>query len=147
MADAATAAALAVATSSLAAGLAGAACWWLVVTARWPLWLLRGAQVIAGVGALAAGTLAATGFDPADDLYWLYATLPVAVGFFAEQIRIVSAQSVLDARGLPDAQAVGRLDEAGQRSVIVAILRRELGVLTIAALVSAFLAMRTLGTI
>jgi hypothetical protein len=145
--DVATVAAVLVAVTSIVAGLAGAACWWLVRAERWPVILLRGAQICAGAGALAAGVLAAAGFDPDDDLYWLYAVLPVGIGFFAEQIRIVSAQSVLDARGLESAAAVGELDAAGQRSVVVAILRRELGVLVIAALVSGFLALRALGTL
>jgi hypothetical protein len=87
-----------------------------------------------------------TGFHPADGLFWLYALLPVAVGFVAEQFRAASAQTVLDARDLPDAQAVGRLDEAGQRSVVLAILRRELGVMALAAIVVAFLALRAYGT-
>ena len=88
-----------------------------------------------------------TGFAPADGLFWLYALLPVAVGFVAEQLRLAAAQTVLDARGLEDAQAVGRLDEAGQRSVVRAILRREMGVMALAALVVAFLALRAWGTV
>ena len=63
--------------------------------------------------------------------------LPVAVGFVAEQLRLASAQTVLDARDLEDAQAVGALPEAEQRSVVAAILRRELGVMAAAALVIA----------
>jgi hypothetical protein len=136
-----------VAATSFSAGIVGGACWWLVRTDRWPVWILRAAQLCAALGATLAGVLAASGFDPKDDLYWLYAALPVGVGFFAEQIRIVSAQSVLDARGLEDAQAVGELDQPSQRSVVVAILRRELGVLVVAALVSGFLALRALGTV
>src|SRR4051794_7574640 len=110
MRDAATTSAILVAATSFIAGLAGGICWWLARTDRWPLWLLRGAQVCAALGALLAGGLAAAGFEPSDDLYWLYAALPVGVGFFAEQIRIASAQSILDARGIEDAKAVGELD-------------------------------------
>jgi hypothetical protein len=64
----------------------------------------------------------------------------------AEQFRVTSAETVLEARGLEDAAAVGRLDEAGQRSVVLAILRRELGVVALAAGVVAFLALRAYGT-
>jgi hypothetical protein len=53
---------------------------------------------------------------------------------------------VLDARGLEDAQAVGRLDERGQRSVVLAILRREMGVVALSAAVVTFLSLRALGT-
>ena len=78
--------------------------------------------------------LAALGFDPADGLYWLYALLPVAVSFVAEQLRVTSAETVLDDAGLENAQAVGELDEGRQRSVVLAIVRREMGVMTAGAL-------------
>jgi hypothetical protein len=115
--------------------------WWRVEPRRIGWALLRAGQVAAAGQAVAAGVLALRGFDP-DGLYWLYALLPVAVGFFAEQLRLASAQTVLDSRGLEDAQAVGRLDEAAQRSVVLAIVRREMGVLVVAAGVTVFLAAR-----
>ena len=92
--------------------------------------------------AAVAGVLFAAGYEPADDLYWLYALLPVAIGLIAEQLRIASAEQVLENRELPDAQAVGALPEAEQRSVVLAIVRREIGVMALAALVVAFLALR-----
>jgi hypothetical protein len=109
--------------------------------------LARAAQAAAGAQALLAGVLALGGFDPADGLFWLYALLPVVVSFVAEQLRLASGQSVLDARGLEDAAAVGRLDEAAQRSVVLAIVRREMGVMAIALAVIAFLALRGLQTV
>ena len=116
--------------------------WWRVEPhdAVWPL--LRGGQIAAGLWALAAGVLALSGFEPADRLYWLYAVLPVAVGLIAEQLRIASAEQVLEQRGLGDAHEVGALPESGQRSVVLAIVRREIGVMALAALVVAFLALR-----
>jgi hypothetical protein len=125
-----------------AAGAYAGLCWWQVRTARavWPL--LRAGQVVAGLQAVLAGVLLATGFTPADDLYWLYALLPVAIGFVAEQLRLVSAEQVLENRGLPDAQAVGALPEAEQRSIVLSVVRREIGVMALAALVVAFLALR-----
>jgi hypothetical protein len=146
MADVAAVAALMTAAVNVAAGLFGAWRWWTVAPSR-VFWVLaRAGQAAAIALAVAAGVAAATGFDPADGLFWLYALLPVAVGFVAEQFRAASAQTVLDARGLEDAQAVGRLDEDGQRSVVLAILRRELGVMALAAIVVAFLALRAYGT-
>jgi hypothetical protein len=53
---------------------------------------------------------------------------------------------VLDDAGLENAQAVGELDESGQRSVVLAIVRREMGVMTASAFVVAFLALRAWGT-
>jgi hypothetical protein len=146
MDDAAAAAAVLAAAVNLVAGLFGAWRWWTVTPSR-AFWVLaRAGQAAAVVLAAVAGVAAATGFDPADGLFWLYALLPVAVGFVAEQFRAASAQTVLDARDLEDAEAVGRLDEAGQRSVVIAILRRELGVMALAAIVVAFLALRAYGT-
>ena len=55
----------------------------------------------------------------ADGLYWLYALLPVAVSFVAEQLRVTAAETVLHDAGLENAQAVGELDEARQRSVVL----------------------------
>ncbi len=133
--------------SNAVAAAVGAWRWWTVEHSR-AFWVaLRAGQATAIAQALAAGVLAASGFDPGDGLYWLYALLPVAVSFVAEQLRALAAQSVLDARGLEDANAVGRLDDAGQRSVLVAILRREMGVMTIAAAVIVFLALRALGNV
>ena len=53
--------------------------------------------------------LAVLSFDPDDGLYWLYALLPVAVGFFAEQLRLVSTEQVLERLELEDADAVREL--------------------------------------
>ena len=138
--------ALAAALVSLVAGVLGAWRWWRVEPSR-AFWLLcRAGQALAVAQAVLAGVLAALGFDPADGLYWLYAVLPVAVSFVAEQLRVTAAETVLDDAGLENAQAVGALDEARQRSVVLAIVRREMGVMTAAALVVAFLALRAWGT-
>lgn len=124
------------------AGVSAGVSWWLVrpSDAVWPL--LRAGQALAVVQAVVAGALAIAGYEPADGLYWLYALLPVAIGFIAEQLRIVSAEQVLENRELADAQAVGALPEAEQRSVVLAIMRRELGVMALAALVVALLSLR-----
>jgi hypothetical protein len=138
--------ALAAALVSLVAGGLGAWHWWRVEPSP-AFWLVcRLSQALLVAQAAVAGVLAALGFDPADGLYWLYALLPLAVSFVAEQLRVTSAETVLDDAGLPNAQAVGELDEARQRSVVLAIVRREMGVMTASALVVAFLALRAWGT-
>jgi hypothetical protein len=147
MADLAAVAALVVAALNAVAGLFGAWRWWTVRPSRVFWWLVRAGQAAAIALAAVAGVLAASGFAPADGLFWLYALLPVVVAFVAEQFRAASAQTVLDARGLEDAQAVGRLDDAGQQSVVLAIVRREMGVMALSALVVAFLALRAYGTV
>ncbi len=131
---------------NLAAGASGAWLWWRVEPQpRWWL-LLRAAQVSSGLMAVFAGVLYASGHDPKDSLFWVYTLLPVGVSFFAEQIRLAAAQSVLDQRDLEDAEAVGRLPKADQQSVVRQILRRELGIMALSALACAFLALRALGT-
>ena len=139
--------ALLVAIVNGVAGLVSAWLWYRVEPRPWAWWLLRAGQAAAVAQAAGAGILALAGFDPDQGLYWLYALLPVAVGFVAEQLRLASAETVLEARGLEDAQAVGRLPEDEQRSVVLQIVRRELGVMAAAALVIAFLGLRAAGTL
>lgn len=116
--------------------------WWRVEAYPWVWPLIRAGHAAAGAQAALAGGLALAGYRPGDGLYWLYALLPVAIGVIAEQLRIASAEQVLEQRGLEDARAVGTLPEADQRSVVLAIVRREIGVMALAALVVAFLALR-----
>jgi hypothetical protein len=108
--------------------------------------LLRVGQGSAIVLALAVGALAVAGEYSSERLFYLYALLPLAVAFVAEQLRVISAQTILDRRGLADAQAVGELPEDEQRTVVAEIVRRELGVMTLSALVVVFLALRAAGT-
>jgi hypothetical protein len=107
---------------------------------------VRAGQALALAFALVAALAAVTGSEPDDGLFWLYALLPLAVSFVAEQLRIVSAQTELDARGLESAQAMRGLGDADQRDIVAAIARRELGVMAIAAGVVAFLVLRAAGT-
>lgn len=124
------------------AGAVGAWRWYQVRTSRFFWVLLRAAQAALVVYVALLGVLLLTGRRPGNDLFYVYALLPVAVSFVGEQLRVAAASTVLDARGLADAQDVGRLDEAGQRSVVTAILRRELGAMALAALVAAGLLVR-----
>jgi hypothetical protein len=146
MADAAQLTALVVAVvNGLAAGVGGVV-YVRALDARffWPL--LRAGQAAAIAQAVLAGVAAALGDRPDSGLYWLYALLPVAISLIAEQLRLTAAQAVLDANDLPDAQAAGELDEAGQRRIVHAILHRELGVMTAAAAAICFLALRAAST-
>lgn len=124
-------------------GLWGGWLWWYVSGSRayWPA--VRVVQGACIVQAVVAGVVYVAAGDQVDDqLYYLYAALPVFVGFVAEQFRILSAQSVLDARGFADAQAVGLRPEAEQQSVVLAIVRRETGIMALSCLVIAFLCWR-----
>jgi hypothetical protein len=139
--------ALTTAIVNAVAGLVATALWWRVDPQRYAWVLIRAGQGLAVAQAAAAGIMAAAGLKPDDSLYWLYALLPVAVSFVAEQLRLASAETVLAQRDLPDAQAVGALPEDDQRSIVLQIVRRELGVMAAAAWVIAFLALRAIGTV
>ncbi len=150
MTEAVVAGAIAVAALNAIAGLLGAWLWYDGDPgergARVFWLLLRAGQGSVLVLALAVGSLAAAGKYSTDQLFYLYALLPLAVGLVAEQLRVVSAQTVLDQRDLADAQAVGALPEREQLLVVREIVRREVGVMALSALVVVFLALRAAGT-
>jgi hypothetical protein len=108
--------------------------------------MLRVGQGSALVLAVGVGALAIAGRYSGEHLFYLYALLPLAVAFVAEQLRVASAQTILDQRGLESSAAVGELPEEEQRELVAAIVRRELGVMATSALVVVFLALRAAGT-
>jgi hypothetical protein len=107
---------------------------------------LRVGQGSALTLAIAVGSLAAAGKYSNVHLFYLYALLPLAIAFIAEQLRVTAAQTILDQRGLADAQAVGALGEGEQLAVVAAIVRREVGVMALSAVVVVFLALRAAST-
>jgi hypothetical protein len=144
--QAVVAGALAVATLNALPALLGGGRWYRCEASAAFWVLLRVGQGAALTLAIAVGSLAVAGKYSSDRLFYLYALLPLAVGFVAEQLRVISAQTILDRRELADAQAVGELPEQEQRTVVAEIMRRELGVMTLSALVVVFLALRAAGT-
>ncbi|HEX8101027.1 MAG TPA: hypothetical protein VF533_00305 [Solirubrobacteraceae bacterium] len=130
--------------SSAAAGGWGAWRFYRVEPSQLFWRLLRVSQGAAALVALDGALLLALGRE-APSLHLLYGFLPLAVSFIGEQLRIASAETVLAARDLPDAAAVGTLTEEEQRSVVLAIVRREMGVMTAAALVVVVLGLRAAG--
>jgi hypothetical protein len=146
MTEAVVAGTLAVAVLNAAPALLGAWRWYRGEPSRGFWVLLRVGQGSALTLAIAVGSLAAAGKYSSVHLFYLYALLPLAVGFVAEQLRVVSAQTILDRRGLADARAVGALPEIQQRRVVAEIVRREMGVMTLSALVVVFLALRAAST-
>ncbi len=136
-----------VATLAIVAALSGGWAWWRgkLERAFWRLW--RTTQL--ATTALAAVALIAfiAGYDPSTGLFWLYMLLPIATSIIAEQLRIASADTVLSARELDDAQGVGLLPESEQQLIVSTIAQRELAVAALACLVIAFLALRAATTI
>jgi hypothetical protein len=131
----------AVVAVNLAAGAWGAWAWWQERDAPgfWPL--LRAGQALVAVQAALGGVLLLAG-EELPPLHLVYGLTPLGVAFFAEQLRIVSAQTELDRRGLEGRDAVAALPEADQRGLVRAILRREIGVMAASALVVAVLCLR-----
>ncbi|MFL5829011.1 MAG: hypothetical protein ACJ76X_03765 [Solirubrobacteraceae bacterium] len=127
------------------AGVYGAWCWWRAISPAWFWRLLRSAQVVIVLEAALGGVLVLVGHKP-PGLHVVYGLLPLAVSFLGEQLRAVSAQMVLDARGFSSASDVGQLPADEQRRVVVAILQREVGVMALAALVIVVLLARAAGT-
>ena len=126
-------------------GLWGAWCWWRTTASVFFWRMLRVAQVTIVVEAVLGGVLLAEG-RKTPSLHIIYGLLPLAFSFIGEQFRISSAQTILDQRGLESAQAVGELPAEEQRGVVVAIMRRELGVMTLAALIIVVLLARAAST-
>ena len=135
----------------------------LVGLAQWALgrpsglfWsLARGGQGLAAVYAVAAGVIALVDAPPPDGLVWVYILTPIAVSYFAEQLRLVAAQTVLERHGFDSASALrastqgpdaGPDQERLVTGIAHEVVLRELAVVAIAAAVIAFLAWRAVIT-
>lgn len=137
---------IAVAILNAIPALVGLWCWYRGRANRAFWILLRVGQLGALAFAILVGVLAIAGDYSSDRLFYLYALLPLAIAFVAEQIRITSAQTILDQRDLPDARAIGDLPEPEQHAIAAAILVREMVIMALSALVVVFLALRAAST-
>jgi hypothetical protein len=131
---------------NLAAGLWGAWCWWRVRTAPgfWPL--LRAGQALVALQALDGGILLLADYE-LPELHLVYGLVPLGVAFLAEQLRVASASTVLAQRNLEGRADVERLPKAEQESLVLTIVRREMGVMAASALVIAALGVRASGLV
>lgn len=122
-----------------------------------PFWFLaRGGQAIAAAYAVFAGIYALVDEPPAVGLAWVYILTPIAVSYFAEQLRLVAAQTVLERHGFESASelrasVVDVDDPDGSQQRLVTgiaheVVLRELAVVALAAGVIAFLAWRAVIT-
>ena len=135
---------IAILTLFALAGVVGGLAWWRSKSPRAFWVLLRAGQAALVVEALLGGALLLLG-RRTPDLHLVYGLLPLGVSFAAEQLRVSAAEPLLDSRGHESAHAVGRAPETEQRAVVAAIMRREIGVMTVAALVIVARALRAMG--
>ena len=129
---------------NLGAGLYGAWAWWQWRDAPgfWPL--LRAGQALVAIVAAVGAALSIAG-EEMPPLHLVYGLTPLAVSFFAEQLRLIAAQTELDRRDLEGRAAIEALPEAQRRELVRAIVRREIGVMAASALVVALLGVRASG--
>jgi hypothetical protein len=127
---------VAVIASNLLAGGWGAVAWWRrrPSVAFW--YLLRTAQVLVVIQVVLGTILLLLGYAPADGLHYVYGLLPLLIAFLAEGARAGMAEGQLE--GL-DFEALPR---DRQRELAMAIVRDEMGVMTLSALVIFGLALR-----
>jgi hypothetical protein len=127
------------------AAIWGAWCWYRVRQSRLFWRLLRIGQAVVVLEIALGGVLLLMGRKESD-LHLIYGLLPLMVSFLAEQLRIASAQMVLDSRGFESSAEVGKLPETEQRLVVLSIVQRELAVMVLAAAVIVVLLIRAAGT-
>lgn len=119
---------------NLLAFLLGAVAWLRRRPSAWFWRVLRSGQASVAIEAALGGILLLMGRKAAN-LHYLYGALPLIVAMIAEQLKLSAATMVLDSRELADAKAVGRLPQEQQRQIVVEIMRREIGAMTLSALV------------
>jgi hypothetical protein len=108
----------------------------------WPL--LRAGQVLVITEAVIGAALLLDGKD-LPRLHLIYGLVPIAVSFVAEQLRLASADIVLQQKGLESAKEVATLPEADQHALVAGIIKRETGVMAASAAVVALLCLRAQG--
>jgi heme A synthase len=125
---------------NLIAGLIGGIAWFRKKPSTNFWYVLRGAQVAVFIQALLGMLLVVTGHQPKEELHYLYGILPLFISFIAEGAKIGAAERELgdiDPESMP---------ESDRRAVVMAILRREMGIMVVSCWVIFFLALRAAST-
>jgi hypothetical protein len=89
----------------------------------------RAAQVSVVLQVLLGALLLVAGHEPKDAIHYMYGTAPLLVNLFAEGMRTGAAQ-----RELPEDVAFEGLPADEQRTIALRIVRREMMIMSIAAL-------------
>jgi ABC-type phosphate transport system auxiliary subunit len=128
---------VAVMALNLAAGLWGAVAWGANRASVWFWYVLRAAQVSVVVQVLLGAVLLIAGREAADGIHYMYGTAPLVVNLFAEGMRAGAAQ-----REVPEDVEFESLPATEQRTIALRIVRREMGIMTVAALLIVAFAIR-----
>jgi hypothetical protein len=124
---------VAVLALNLLAGAWGAVAWLARRPSVWFWYLLRAAQASVVVQVVLGALLLVAGKEAKDAIHYMYGSAPLLINFFAEGMRVNAAQREV---GDLDFES---LEPARQREIALRIVRREMGVMTLAALlISAF---------
>lgn len=124
------------AANLLAAGW-GAAAWLRKEPSVWFWYLLRVAQAAVVVQVVLGFILFARGLRAPDGLHVVYGIAPLVVTFFSEGMRAGVAHAVL-----ADVGDVDELSPEDQRAIARRVVLREMGVMTVGALLIVTLALR-----
>jgi hypothetical protein len=128
---------VAVMALNLAAGLWGAAAW-LANRPSVAFWyVLRAAQASIIVQVALGAVLLVSGREAIDGWHYMYGVAPLIVNLFAEGMRAGAAQ-----RELPEDVAFESLPTGEQHAIALRIVRREMGLMTVASLLIVAFAVR-----
>jgi hypothetical protein len=128
---------IAVLATNLLAGGWGAIAWARRDPSVWFWYLLRVAQAVVVVQVTLGLILLATGHRTSDDLHYAYGVSLLVVTVVTEGMRAGAAQ-----RELEDVEDVDALTQDEQRAIAHRVVLREMGVMTIGALLVTTLALR-----
>jgi hypothetical protein len=131
---------ISVIASNLLAGAWGGVSWLRSHPSVSFWYMLRAAQVAVVLQVLLGAFLLAEGHKSADELHYVYGLLPLLVSLLAEGARAGAAEQELGERNIEE------LPRADQRAIALAIVRREMGIMAVSALVIFGLALRAAGT-
>ena len=131
---------IAVVVANALAGAWGGVAWLLRDPSIIFWYLLRAAQVIV-VAQVAVGlALILTGREAPDALHFIYGIAPLVVSLVSEAMRVGAAQRELDE--LEDGRDLESLERSEQAAIARRVVRREMGVMTVGALLIVTLALR-----
>ena len=121
---------------NLVAGVWGAAAWFARRASVGFWYALRAAQGSVIVQVVLGALLLVSGREAADGLHYMYGSAPLVVNLFAEGMRVGAAQREIGDRDFET------LEAGEQRSIALRIVRRETGIMAIAALLIVAFAVR-----